>query len=119
MKISKQSWHYKLNRAMGSDISNGLCMYFWQTVFSLVFAAVVCAGLLGFVYATVCIPWQIWDASVRLEATIAALIWTVVGGLYFWSRWYDYRQEHPRSPSVITAYLKAKKQKVCPTLEFE
>jgi membrane protein implicated in regulation of membrane protease activity len=100
-------------------VVDNLCAYFWQTVGGLTLVAIICAGLLWLTYATVCIPWQIWDASVRFEAHVAAFIWTVVAGLYFWSRWYDYRQEHPRAPSVITAYLKAKKQKVCPTLEFE
>lgn len=97
MKISKKSWHYRLHNATGI-IPRNLCWYFWKTV--LLAALLVLFG------------WMI--------AIIVGIVWVVAKAQSKWEEWFPYKYEVyvEKEPGLVRAWLKAKKDKVCPTLEF-
>jgi len=135
--INKKGWHYNLVK-FGTDkeydISNNLCIYFWQCVrgFLLaVLAAVMVVAAVGGLIFTLSAPFM----SLLTGEAIVAFILCVMYGVFFYKvtienisteHWLatdvfaKFRsKEKERKPSIIKEYLKAKKQKICPTLTFE
>jgi len=135
--INKESWHYKLVK-FGTDkeydISNNLCIYFWQCVRGFLFGVLAIALTLLFIWGlgfALTAPFR----SLLPHETIVACIFCVAYGLLFFKvagdsvstdHWLAIdvfaklkREEKERKPSIIKEYLKAKKQKICPTLTFE
>lgn len=114
MKISKKSWHYRwllfMNQYKIDNMPKSLCGYFWSLVISLF-------GVPVFFVAV---------SPVILFGCICA-------GLYY-SYWWivDKYKNHRdkkriargepvckhREPSLFRKWLKAKKEKVCPLIEF-
>lgn len=103
MKISKDSWHYRLVWKFGDrSPRTNLCLYFWQVVGNVL--KVIVLGVIGVVF------FPIWGPAVGISLL------------------YDlYRQKHPRKmreppepkgPSLIYLWVKAKKDRVCPKIEF-
>ena len=119
MRISKKSWHYKLLVAMGTvpwHRYDSLCGYFWGLVFTLF----------------VKLPFSL--VAVVLCSPVIVIFITI-----FWvqdklqrRRWLKAKEDAkkpqpPDKPSklcnnepwLITAWLRAKKDKVCPLIEWE
>jgi len=102
MKVRKSSWHYKVWRwSNGKEEPTNLCAYFWHVAFVLL----ICASPLG------------WIAF--LLAAIGA------AGEWLQDKWdaRSYRRgprppKVPREPGLIRSYLRAKKARVCPLIEF-
>jgi hypothetical protein len=130
VKVHKSSWHYKLYRYVTNipqgpkylnpwvkgtrtdkEVPRSICPYAWS----------IFMGLIGAVVLT---PFM--------------LIGTILVGLFVYamkfSRWFDGRvwlikkrrgakkrkvkQEKVKHPSLIAAYVKARKDNVCPTIEL-
>lgn len=126
MKLSKQSWHYRLVQWLPGEARYdleraSLCRYFWLVMFCLF----VKLPLLTLVSPLICIcivvaaaffwsaeKWQKRQRRLKREA-----------GLNEWAPWpakeKPYRESKPRKPSLIMAWLKAKKDKVCPIIDWE
>ena len=141
MKISTQSWHYKMVNKIFNYPSKSLCIYFWQIPYSAIVCAVcgivmltVIVGMVGTVLVLLAQPVALNIWHVPVEDTLAlGLLSTVVWGAVFkglnehfsaasWNKVLFKVKTKPRKekkPSLLLAYLKAKKDKVCPLIEFE
>lgn len=131
MKINTKSWHYRLLEGMGVNIPRSLCPYFWKVVF-MMFVIGIVISIFGLLFYTVgnkaC---MVLGLLIGINVVLAAIIKTIlgllimatiiaiiVGALIGW----DYGKAHIKMPykedSMVVNYIKAKKSKICPTLEF-
>lgn len=138
MKISKDSWHFKAARFAYSWIdwqSNiGLCNYFWMVVFGIFkimftgvwIAVLAVAGVLGLLYPII----QIWTGVTPVLSL--CLVAYLILFMTLWSSrenlpaplqkeiiLFDRRDKKEMTPNLLTEYIKAKKQKICPILEIQ
>lgn len=131
LKVKKNSWHYwlwRLGRDEGSRPKN-LCKYFWHIAIVKVLLPGILASfvLLG----VVTLGWLIWGhpaafgiGAMLLIGTVAVVIGLVkLGGSYV-----EHRHElamtrppkpvkPPKKPNIVFAFIKARKQKMCPLIE--
>lgn len=138
MKVNKNSWHYKVLSEkfcfMGGwdewNISSSLCVYFWQVVFRL-FTGV---GL-GLLVLSPFFSWTLIILDLTFSSILGALL-TVMGLLVtfaapflgtlfvvvcvgeFIKNKLPRREYKEKEPNLIVEYIKAKKNKVCPIIEF-
>ena len=123
MNISKKSWHYKLNSFMSRSFSMrwdwNLCRYFWRTVGSLLQLAVflllvmlVGIGLgIGTITAfTTKVDWVV-TGSILL---IIIVVYCLIKSFCRFNAWI----KTTPNLSLLRDYVKAKKQKVCPIIDF-
>lgn len=117
MKVCKKAWHYRvLTGTTGFKPSQSLCGYFWQVMFATFFAAPIILTLVG-VY--VLGAGALWAAQKALQPVGAFLGWA-------W-RLIPKRQPKPqewrtvpppKEPGLLRSWIKAKKDRVCPLIEF-
>ncbi len=134
MKINKKSWHYKAISKLGFTPSKSFCMYFWQIpligmylIVAIAIGVLAICATLNAVLAPIAFMFA-WDGYFELafegDRVGAELLAGVVWFLYVLFGRAIYRHHHPvgfakKEPSIIVEYIKAKKQKICPILEFE
>lgn len=145
MKISRNSWHYRLNDwirdwKFAHNVASGsftTCTYFWTTVFSL-FAALIyattAAGITAFFGSmAVGIVWLIgmvlgvtgnppeWFTFMGCIGTVAMFITlniTLVRLSYFW--WVSRpERDKPKEPSLVKSFLQDRKDRVCTIVELK
>jgi hypothetical protein len=90
VKVSKSSWHYKLVNSYGLTDNKNLCKYFWAVLFSLMLIPCSVVGVI------VCMPFL-------LVASPFVLLY----------KWLSKKED-----SLLLLWLRAKKQKVCPLIEY-
>lgn len=155
MKLSKSSWHYKLNRWYTYGVPCNLCGYFWRTVwYTVAFVPTLIIFIPIWIYLL--FSKNKWDdateyypIAIMLNAGLALVIcmilmwfhlpkgdhdpWQVVfifGCVgycmtamllisYFLSKITDRRKSKTKKSSLVKEYLKAKKSKYCPIIEWE
>lgn len=140
MEVSKNAWHYKiLMTETQAKIRNGtsLCSYFWDVVFtvfawifigimSLVVIVCVLTGLFYILYA-----WYFMIGSLvgvetfSTELIRVSLVLNYVG-IFCWFVFSIKRLlsklkngEILKSDNLAFEYIKAKKQKICPVIQFK
>jgi hypothetical protein len=142
MNISKRSWHYRYMDWLGFNVKHtySLCIYFWKLVFALTVPPAIFsfAGLLvlTFVIGVVTVPLHIvglidLQLLPKVISTALGVFGFVgwIGLIYFPSTvliTYAYRNlkarrnspTAPPEPNVFIEYIKAKKQKVCPIIDY-
>ena len=136
MIVNKKSWHYRWNNIFRdkytTESKNTLCSYFWYTVFNtLVPAGAMCLILVLFylIGVDICLEygWSTW-LSVPVGIILYLVVGTVAGVLIgiAWGavklvrRGVEYAGDHkPEKASLVAEYLKAKKRKICPFIEFK
>lgn len=139
-KINRNSWHYNLQyKFFNSGPGETLCSYFWKTIF-----ATISIGFLFFTLTplilliasiavfTIAIPFfvQEFDSNIISIMVIGTFIWIItitetfkeLNRKYKWTsnlfnKQKTKKKKHQQS-SMIVEYLKAKKDKVCPLIEF-
>lgn len=137
MKISKNTWHYKMVTERfcytnGWRACNNLCLYFWQVVarFLMGFAL----GLLAIspVVTVIAIITNymppLVTPFVATGLTFAALC-MIAGVIFIWEKTEDLirhtkwkrksLEPKEKKPNLLIEYIKAKKEKMCPIIEFE
>lgn len=157
MKLSKKSWHYRLNLLYVDehyDIPRNLCPYFWRTVWytlALIPALILSIPTLIIIAFTK----EKWDGLVKaagigtLVITALSIVISMVAMWWFFpakeddglgavliifggvgwtilliaamikiSDWTKERNQK-REPGLIISFLKAKKEKLCPKIEWE
>ena len=139
MKIKQSSWHYRAIEYFNIEHSNSLCCYFWQTLFAILFLP-VCIGTFFIAVAMVLLlasiglvtlPLEVLgvislvDSSLRITSIFglfaygAALFYVFEKGKKAFFRYLrDADEEAPINESLFVAYIKAKKRKVCPIIEY-
>jgi predicted PurR-regulated permease PerM len=142
MDINRNKWHYKVITGDcffmdGWYASRSLCVYFWQVVarfhwclfvFTVAVSPLATAIVLGTgtaessyflvkVYASVGVAVSLLY-GILLSSFVGFLI--VEGIKYVYNKFPRKHEEpsKPKEPSIIIEYIKAKKAKVCPRLNF-
>jgi len=148
MEFNTQSWHYwVLMDGFKASIYRGnfkvsLCKYFWMVVWSVLVTTL--AVLLGTFFVSVLsiivlapivssISFYLGFGTLSIFGTVGVSTWIlfVFSGLYVmnqlldwckdlfkWLRYKNYvREQAPKG--LVGQYLKAKKDKVCPIIEFK
>ena len=143
MKVSRSAWHYEvvsegLFWVDGWFPSKSLCKYFWQVVgmvlvglgsIMLVVSPIVALLTFPFISgseATLVLFLQLmWAlvggavlAMIALLAFAGAVSLVFGGGRLILSKALS-RSIKTKHPSIVYSYLKAKKDKVCPIIDFE
>lgn len=112
MKIRKSSWHYKIvEMTSDGNVPANLCGYFWRLVLGLVAIASL-LGMLGFIGW---LTYEKWPWSI-----IAIGVTVLVFGSIMWAFGLcSHLPNRPSSePGLFRQWLKAKKDKVCPLIEY-
>lgn len=141
MRLRRDSWHYRLvNWGFTGEfnISENLCTYFWQVVLSMIMAmGVVAVGLvIAFIVYMVCLhyPWALWTDAIGSNFIINvfySMAW-IGGGLFLRNTLDDMdllgpeikcltpsgEPKPPKEPGLVSQFIKAKKDKFCPNIEF-
>lgn len=136
MKISRDSWHYKLAELITEryeDVPDNLCGYFWRVVAGI--SAVALMVILTF--AVLFIALGAFFVTSEPALTIGSMILWIIFGLTVLSGvrevrrksdsiWHkdiipDWEISIPESSfiNVCGTYLASIKDKVCPTIEFK
>jgi hypothetical protein len=145
MNISKNTWHFGV---VADDFffmegwypSRSLCLYFWQVVMRLFFGmglGLLAASPLATAIVSLTGTFDTASPLVKLYASFGVIVSIFYGLILVCSisylsvqgvKWvynklprkYKEPKEHsnPKEPSIIIEYIKAKKAKVCPMLNF-
>lgn len=134
MKISKSSWHYWLVSRFNSEynIPESLCPYVRKIITSGVLGILCIVVVLALLFFFIVSPVMFWltkfgaiaaSAEIMKIGTVSQAIWLfcicgLLGNLAK-DKWKERRADAPaKEPGVFMSYVKAKKQKFCPTIEF-
>ena len=141
MKISTKSWHYKLRDMYNTEPQRGLCKYFWQTVLLVlglpffgmyklfIKLPVYVKFALLFIYSFSSVVFFWYSLVYQEEPNIYFLFllpFVMLGVLFAFVliTWLIVELEQKikskdnNKISLVKEYIKAKKQKICPILEF-
>lgn len=137
IQISKTSWHYRLVARMNSDyvVNRGLCVYMRKVMTSMMWLTLFASIIIFFVCFMFGGPVAFWLAyfdviemskNIKGYGIISQGIWLGCGAIFGINEAHEYLKERSlkkgpkptKKPSVFREYLKAKKQKVCPNIEF-
>ena len=122
MKVSRKSWHYRLMVFLNSKpwYQTNLCGYFWELMACLFFKI---PYLLAIVVTAVILS-PVWLPLVGL---VALFCWVSEklderdrrlkkeAGIHPWDDW----PQEMKHPGLIRSWLRAKKEKICPMIEYE
>lgn len=130
MKLNRNSWHARYIRDyVGGNLKNTLCGYFWQLVYALLWTLGMLTIILFFAISltygnylliVAIINWEIpthngdgfFITAVLLDVVLAIFIVT-------WCITYYSFHHDPKKPTILGKWLKAKKDKICPIIEWE
>ncbi len=140
MEISRKSWHYKRANSFNFVPSKSLCLYFWQVVWGVVFwwillpvsVVIFTVALFG------CLPLAVGTFLIDVFGYVETgpkwvkALWGFGAGYLFFLTFFTlmgafayYRKVKSRKDSttkkednLFIAYIKAKKRKICPLIEF-
>jgi len=141
MNISKNSWHYRTIKNMNRQPARSLCLYFWQVVFCSLFlyiigpailllCAVCIVGLLPLVIGGIAthtpdgalwdwiVAVKCWSVGIGITIVFFAVGWFAVA-FYNFTRGKISNYSVDKEPSVLVSYIQAKKQRVCPVINFK
>lgn len=145
MKVNKNSWHYRLltGDIFGIqgvnywNVSSSLCLYFWQVVFVLLWKGVALFFLIPFVINALLImplvsTLGVITTGVMLQEDTGLIILVIeliviIGFVITWAELSlytflkdktDLAEVVEKEPNLFVEYIKAKKNKLCPIIEF-
>ena len=118
MKVSRKSWHYKLSHFLNEgtgEWGDNLCKYFWRIVGKIIVAIFITFGLTATVITYFTSPMVI-PATIAIISSILAVLLPV----FVISK---LRKKYGKPVGIISEniffeYVKAKKLKVCPLIEY-
>ena len=120
MKIKRSSWHYKISLLGGWErTQDNLCCYFWRLVGKLAFMFCVFALVSSLLY--------LWFSNpLVISNTILLLFLICCVALPSLAIWYlrekigkplEIPYKIPRE-NILFEFIKAKKRKICPLIEY-
>jgi len=121
MKISRRSWHYRYLNKLDMIYTGGaqnLCTYCQKLII-----AVVLIPLAGLIVLTVLLlPFWWWVVGVPLYLAVLVGMVDIVGLYFIWREHRGYRRDSGKlkhkEPSLVVSWLKARKAKICPLVEY-
>lgn len=131
MKINTKSWHYRFLKSLDTSIPKSLCPYFWKVVFTvalfagsilLLTALFATMGVkifegIGFTLDNMVLYWSLAAVVGTVTATSAIVLVVAVIFGFVWAK-ENFKPPYKEEPLIIT-FVKNKKSKICPRLEFE
>ena len=108
MKLNPNSWHARWYVWLGADLPCDLCSYMWGLLFRTIGRFSVAAFLFLCLAVTI--------ATIILYPYVDVIIIGIVSGIFL-LRWFI--KGKPKFLSLIRDFLKAKKEKYCPMIEWE
>ena len=128
MKISTDSWHYRLIDVLDFDHPDNLCAYFWKVVGSALAIPLFTAFILGgIVIVLMPLWWWLLAKPVALVAVIVIGAGEIVGLTAMLREAVQERhseeirageRERP-TPSLFSEWISAKHRKICPLIDYE
>ena len=117
MEIKRSSWHCKISN-LGNDFersNDNLCCYFWRLVgkLALLAAAIIIICFASHAYLT---DDQLIANTIMILFLLSVFIVPILA-IYFIRRMLGKSPEMPYG-NIVTAYLAAKKEKVCPLIKY-
>ena len=146
--FNKKSWHYKFNKWATKQTSGpwinaiyceSICPYFWSTLWNITWVLILAlifysiSSIAGATFlnmtevSSVDLSW-LWLVGVGGIACVVALFLLVAVSVYFIlegkkkvvSKVFSKKEDgKTKEPNVFIEWLKAKKDKVCPMIEFK
>lgn len=134
-QISTKSWHFKWLQHLGLVNSitwqdgtvevysspKSICPYFWQVFFTTVFPLGLAAALVSFMVTHPMIfGWSV-VGLLALIACSAVIVGIAFAGVFGTETLKDYLNNRPYNPNktnFVVEFAKAKKNKVCPLIEY-
>ena len=118
MKVSRKSWHYKLSHFLDegtNEWGDNLCKYFWRLVGKVIVAIVLTIAITVILITYFTSPMVIPVTIVLISSILAVLLPVFVIS--------KLRKKYGKPVGVIPEniffeYVKAKKLKVCPLIEY-
>lgn len=133
MQIKTSSWHYRLIQFWQLGVPEGLCQYIRKVILAILLFPM---SAVGFVFFAVLGAFTLMSMIVPIATEVSPLLfifgWTVAlcaavhigaykraqGTQGFWTRDLFKRNQGCVEPNIFIQYLKAKKEKVCPKVEY-
>lgn len=129
MKLNTNSWHYKLwDNSFGNDYrpkSTDLCHYchrvFWQIVYYAMLGSMIAAIVVFGLYAvTYFLIYQAFCLHTKITLIAAGALIVVFTMVVSYAYWFSSDTRLKAEPNTLLGkWLSAKKQKVCPLVEFD
>lgn len=139
LRINRNSWHYRLwsvGRPSNHKPRN-LCRYFWYCVFvsvlGLVISGLAFGGLVGLIYLIATNPTEFAIGTgmlILIVGVAAGSVWMIQKMIARKREREEERRRRireglepppvpkpPKEPSVLLAFLKAKKERYCPLIQ--
>ena len=116
MRISTDSWHYRLIDFLDFNHPRNLCAYFWKVVLSALLGILFSAGLVTFFGGPI---WYWINPEYPLALAVIAGVHEVALVCFFIPTLPERESKPPKPPGLIKSWLKAKHNKICSLLEFE
>lgn len=125
-EVKKSSWHYKLQVEFFTKPGKTLCSYFWKTVGGVGLLLLFCLFILvvlismivtagGFIFFEEMPYGMIFAGGIFWALAFATLINYLIEDYDIYEK--ITKQKPYKQPSILTKYIKAKKQKVCPMIK--
>ena len=125
IKIDTNKWYHRWTVDWWVHMPQSICAYFWKVVGTLFlkFSFGIFSIIVPFVTGCVLLYpiLQIWFGTDIFLAILSSLLWIFVGNVSL----YEYRKfkkaENPEiynQHTIIGEYIKAKKNKICPLIEY-
>lgn len=132
IKISTDSWHYKLaNTFSGHRPPENLCGYFWKVIFSIFMSIFILFLALIFTMVVLSVFLRFWFSSFGEVAPLGGFVSIVILSIIL-AELVKARHEKERIDAIISgikpkksfigvcfSWVKAKKDKYCPSIDFE
>lgn len=150
MKISRNSWHYRLQTRFFHTIPTNLCQYVWRLLWSVLWSLVFGLGViiigLFAIGILICVVWSwilafqgqfMWNTSTEhsmysvvglgFMVTISIVVTffiCLLGKIYgkllaLYPKQKKKIKKTKSRPNIFYAWLKAKKEKICPLIEYD
>ncbi len=121
MIIKRTSWHYRLlHWTWGERHPSSICLYFWAVFWSIALIAALVSIAAFFAVILTSPLWQFWwtpwnDRLVVAGSVIDIIVLSSIG-IHFFKKM---KSGSPaKEPTLVGAWIRAKKDKVCPLIEF-
>ena len=125
VRINTSSWHYRLIYNSDFRVPGNLCAYFWKVVFLVVWyivaSVVVFIGVFAALMAMLLPLFGVYiGAGLIATVVLYVMLGSILIDLYRETDHYRARATNSTADANIAIeWVKAKKNKVCPMLEFE
>lgn len=121
MQVSRQSWHFRFLSAMQCRPPSNLCSYFWMVVLHMalvVFFVALGVAMMGLIFSPILAIWFKWAEQVVIVGYVIWIAILSVGWLMY-RGWRETQKGYVKGPDgLAVAWVKAKKAKVCPLIEY-